>query len=240
MLERRFSPLIAIAVLVAVGCGATADDATDSEALGETGTDEAGLRGTVYFDTFTDSIGSAGQSETRKVFTSAAAYRNYFGHNPPSAVDFYTDWVAFYSAGDQSTGGYDASIESIETSSSGATIYLKTRLESPGANCFVTQSTTKPYTLVRFHKPWPRPRYVRTSKHDDTLWCDDPDPTCDTLDCGTGTHCDDTNGPAACVADACPGSGRRSATSHECECNVLGICPLGSWWNDDPSVCGCE
>lgn len=212
----------------------------------ELGVDEAGLRGQVTFYSFYDSIGSVGASETRKVFTSAAAYRKFFGHDAPSSVDFYRDWVAFYSAGTQSTGGYDASIEAIETSSSGATIYVKTRLESPASNCMVTQSLTKPYHLVRFNKPWPRARYVRYTKHDATLWCfepePEPEPTCDDIHCASGTHCVDAQGsaPAKCVADPCPGAGRRNTLSLKCECNVLGICPLGSWWNDAASVCGCE
>ena len=215
------------------------DDGTEPSELG---VDEAGLRGPIAFDVFYDSVGSSVSSETRKVFTSAAAYRSFFGHDAPSDVDFYYDWVAFYSAGSKSTGGYDASIESIDASQSGSTIYVKTRLESPATNCTVTQSTTKPYQLVRFTKPWPRARYVRFTKHDQTLWCDEPEPepTCAVLRCGSGTHCVDSVGPAKCVADPCPGAGRRNSSTLKCECTVLGICPLGSWWNDAASVCGCE
>lgn len=231
--------------MAAVGCSSVAEDGEDVSALGESGSDEATLRSQIRFDTFTDSIGSAASTETRKVFTSAAAYRNFFGHDAPYEVDFYRHWVAFYAAGTQSTGGYDASIVSIETSSSGATLYVKTRLESPGDNCLVTQALTKPYVLAKFNKPYPRARYVRFSKNDDTLWCDEPPPpppplTCAAVLCAPGTRCVDDDGPARCVPEPCPGAGRRNTSTLKCECNVLGICPLGSWWNDDPSTCGCE
>jgi hypothetical protein len=247
MLGTRFSPLgvlvLAGLVFTGLGCSSATDGDTDSAELGETGSDEAGLRGEIEFDTFQDDIGSEGQTETRRVFTSEAAYYNYFGHYSPWEVDFYTHWVVFYSAGVQSTGGYKASIEKIETSSSGQTLYVKTRLESPGDNCMVTQSLTKPYVLAKFKKPLPRPRYARYTKDDDVMYCSEPEPepvTCATMLCGPGYHCEDRSTGGECVADPCPGAGRRSTTTGRCECRVVGICPLGTSWNQDPTVCGCE
>lgn len=246
MLTSRFLPFSVLVILTAVGCGSagsTKGEADESLALDDgsssTATEEQALKKSISFDEFDDDLDGAGQSEVRKVFTSAAAYRNYFGHDAPSDVDFYYDWVAFYSAGTQSTAGYTAKIESISTS--GSTIYVKTSLESPGDNCQVTQAETTPYAFVRFAKPYPRPKTVRYQKHDSTLYCEDSAPTCDTLDCPTGTHCVESSSTAAhCVNDPCPGAGRRSSSTHQCECKVLGICPLGASWNEDPAVCGCE
>jgi hypothetical protein len=239
----RFSPLLVLAVSAMVGCSSSAEDNRTSqtaEALGETGIDEAGLRTPVSFDTFSDDIGDSGESEVRKIFTSEAAYDNYFGHAPPSDVDFYYDWVVFYSAGTQDTGGYDASIEKIELSSTGGTIYVKTRLESPGSNCSVSQSESKPYVLARFSKPYPRPRYVRYTKDDDTIYCSNPTPTCATTLCSAGTHCINTSEGPECVDDPCPGAGHRNTSTGKCECRVVGICALGTSWDNSPLVCGCD
>lgn len=245
MLKSRFLPFSALVILTAVGCGSAGTregGAEESLALDEnsstTGVDEQAYKTPISFGTFDDDLDGAGQNEVRKVFTSASAYRNYFGHDAPSDVDFYYDWVVFYSAGTQSTAGYTAKIESVYTS--GSTIYVKTRLESPGDNCNVTQAETTPYAFARFSKPYPRPKYVRYQKHDATLYCEDQTPTCDTMDCPSGTHCVDSSGPAHCVNDPCPGAGRRSPNTHQCECKVLGICALGMSWNEDPAVCGCE
>src|SRR5687767_12791427 len=59
----------------------------------------------IPFTPLSDTIGHRGTSETRRVFTSAAAYERYFGHPAPD-VDFSREWVFFYSAGVKPTGGY--------------------------------------------------------------------------------------------------------------------------------------
>lgn len=243
MLRTWFLPCASIVALLAMGCGSSArSDAEESSALSEgasaDGVEEQALKTPISLDSFEDDLDGAGSSEVRKIFTTATAYYNYFGHDAPADVDFYYDWVVFYSAGDKASDGYTAKIELAYVS--GSTLYVKTRLESPADNCSVSQTSTTPHAFARFSKPYPRPKTVRYSRHDATLYCADPDPTCETLDCPSGSHCVDSSGPARCVADPCPGAGKRNSSTHQCECKVLGICPLGMSWNESPQVCGCE
>lgn len=229
----------ALGLALTVACGGTDTETDDSSELSESGTDEAGLRTGITFTKFSDSVGTHAATESRKLFTTSSAYKTFFGHTPPSSVDFTREWVAFYSAGTMATDGYDAYVDKIETSSTGATIYMTTRLESPASNCSVNQTTTKPYELVKFKKPSTKPRYTRYSTNDETISCQAA--SCDDIICPLNAHC--VNGSSAgphCVADPCPGAGKRSPSSFLCQCTVVGLCPIGTSWNDDPSVCGCE
>lgn len=126
---------------------------------------------TIAFTTFADDIGAVGQSETRRIVTTLAGYRSFFGHNAPSGVNFARDWVVFYSAGVKSTGGYGASIDNIGTSTSGRTLKVTTSLKSPGSGCAVTMALTKPYVLAKFRRPAPRPYYVSFYKDDVVYDC---------------------------------------------------------------------
>lgn len=112
----------------------------------------------IPFVVFNDDIGTRGQTETRKVFTTLAAYKSYFGHKPPLEVDFATDWVVFYSAGSKATGGYSASIATIAMNGTGHTLKVTTSLSSPGKDCMVTQAKTKPFVLAKFTPPQPNPQ----------------------------------------------------------------------------------
>jgi len=105
-------------------------------------------------------------TETRKVFTTAASFKSYFGQGASVPVDFSKRWLAFYSAGNKPTGGFSVSIPLINVSSTGRTLELNTRLVSPGEGCIVTQATTKPTVLVSFAKPNPAPGAVRYYKSD--------------------------------------------------------------------------
>ena len=107
---------------------------------------------------------SVGNTETRKVFTTAAAFQRYFGVAAP--VDFARRWVVFYSAGRKRTGGYAASVPLVMRSQSGRVLEVNTRLDSPGEGCLVTQATTKPMVLASFTKPSPVPGTVRYYRSD--------------------------------------------------------------------------
>lgn len=144
--------------------------------------------------------GSVGSTETRVVLTSAAAFRAYFGQSP-TGIDFGREWVAFYSAGVQRTGGYRASFTHIRPAGVGYTLKLTTRLESPGAGCLVTQSLTRPNILVAFAVPRPRSAYARFLRDDTTRNCD-PSPTCANVRCAAGTHCELP--PVTCIQARCP------------------------------------
>lgn len=123
---------------------------------------------------FTDDIGLAGQKEVAKVFTSASAYSQYFGHAAPRMVDWAHDWVVFYSAGERNTGGYAATIAEVTTSQTGRTLKVETALSSPGPNCLVTQAFTHPYALAKFKRPAPRPEFVHVAKTYATNDCAGP------------------------------------------------------------------
>lgn len=105
-----------------------------------------------------------GNTETRKVFTTAASFRRYFGVDAP--VDFARRWIVFYSAGRKPTGGYTVSVPLVTRSASGRTLEVNTRLDSPGEGCLVTQATTKPTIMASFTKPSPTVGAVRYYKSD--------------------------------------------------------------------------
>jgi hypothetical protein len=110
----------------------------------------------IEFLVFTDEIGAQGQTETRSLIRSAAAYQAYFGHVAPSEVDFATMWVIFYSAGSRTTGGYSASVTKVIASEPGLPFTLKvtTSLKSPGKDCVVNPVITKAFVLARFKRPF--------------------------------------------------------------------------------------
>jgi nuclease A inhibitor-like protein/protease stability complex PrcB-like protein len=93
---------------------------------------------------------SIGRTEEGRVIRSASAFRAAFTGAPPADLDFDTEWLAVYSAGVQTTGGYKASILSVRLSDSGKTVKVTSKIEKPGTNCIVTQSLTKPVAVVRF------------------------------------------------------------------------------------------
>ena len=87
-------------------------------------------------------------TKTRTLIRSAAGYQSFFGHAPPPAVDFARDWVMFYAAGTEPTGGYDASFVAVLRA--GSSLIAITQLVSPGPACAVTQVLTAPYALIKF------------------------------------------------------------------------------------------
>lgn len=232
-----------------LGCGTAGDgDLIEEGALSIATGDDKADGPAIAFTEFTDDIGTRGQSETRRVFTSAASYKSYFGHAAPATVAFPKEWVVFYSAGVKNTGGYDAKVAKITTSTSGLTLKVVTSLVSPGSDCFVTQALTKPYALVKLKRPNPTPSNVSYFRDDSVRSCSAP--SCDTVRCAAGTHCElvqvfcittPCNPQPQCVADTtCPGAGSVSSSTGQCECLALGLCIEPLIWNSDPAVCGCE
>ncbi len=93
---------------------------------------------------------SVGTSEEGRVIRSASSYRAAFGTAPPADLDFSQTWLAVYSGGSQTTGGYHASVLHVRLSDSGASVKVTANLDRPGADCAVTQSLTKPIAVVKF------------------------------------------------------------------------------------------
>jgi hypothetical protein len=229
----RFVPHVLLALsLTTTACAVEDDDLTDGileeEATAAEPFDSKADHLTIPFATFTDEIGSAGEAETRKVIKTLAAYATMFGHEPPAGtVDFATEWVVFYSAGIQSTGGYTASILQLSRSPSGKTLYVVTSLESPGPGCIVTLALSKPYVLAKLTRPTPKPKKAFYFADDVTYDCPTDTDPCAAVRCIAGTHCEAQIPPclpgspcpaptAVCVPDVicggfaglpCPGEG---------------------------------
>ena len=102
------------------------------------------------------------------VIKSKTAWKAVFGTTAPASIKFDQYWVAYYTAGAQTSGGYSASITHVRLSDTGKTLKISTRLDAPGADCFTTQAITFPYAVVKFKKPAsPAPttsRYFRETK----------------------------------------------------------------------------
>jgi hypothetical protein len=227
--------------LVLAGCSDGETDVTEEGSVGDVSTDPDAKNDalTIPFTVFTDDTSAVGQTETRKLFTSASAYTAFFGHAPPSTVSFGSEWVVFYSAGVKPTGGYTASIARISRSSSGTTLKVTTSLESAGSDCFVTEAFTRPNVLVKFKRLSPRPSSVRFYRADTTHSCTEA-PTCLTLTCRAGYTCMTVGGQATCAPVNCPGAAQLDASTGKCLCTAHGFCIPGYIWSSDPGTCGSE
>jgi PrcB C-terminal len=204
--SRRTFPLFAIATLTLAGLGAcgTSPDVQESPGPVETwpGTPDPATVG-LTTQAVTDDTANRATSETHALITSASGYADYFGHAPPSGLDFRREWVIFYAAGTKPTGGYKAEVQSIGVK--GDTLYAVTVLQSPGL-CPVTQGLTSPSVLVKF--PAQRTRGVIFQHHEAVALCGPP-ATCETLGCKPGYHCEalTINPPRVeCVANPMPTS----------------------------------
>lgn len=93
---------------------------------------------------------------TQQVFTSRAAFEDYFGQRA-LAVDFDSEWVVLYCAGVRPTSGYVASIDEILNTEDGRSLKISTSLVSPGHSCEVERRRNTPYALAAF----PAPRMLR-------------------------------------------------------------------------------
>jgi hypothetical protein len=127
--------------------------------------------GEIIFQEFKDNTGTKGASETRQLFKTLAAYKDYFGHNPPPEVNFSTDWVFFYSAGVKTTRGYIASVKKIEPDQSGVTLKITTSLATPDSSCKESVQPYKTFVLVKFQHPPPASQYFSFYKDDRIIHC---------------------------------------------------------------------
>src|SRR5438552_217832 len=97
------------ALLALAGCGGDAQDL--DEVQGNVNDVTTAPPGTaVPFEAFDDDVGARGASERRAVIRTREAYEGYFGHAPPTGVDFPRQWVIFYAAGTKPSGGYEATV----------------------------------------------------------------------------------------------------------------------------------
>lgn len=254
---RSWTMLGAIAL---IGCAANVESGTD---VNES---EAALRGqsqALAFEEFTDpeGVGTAGEQPTSRLIRSARQYQRLFGHAPPAEVDFAAgEVVIFYSAGVKDTGGYDASILTVELRN--RRLLVTTELVSPGEDCIVTQALSKPYVLATVSVP----RGVRRARfdHEDVIRDCTGEDACATVRCAVGTICEvQPDGTAACVANGpfcggiaafpCPGAGLcvddptdecdpnmgGADCGGVCACTSIGLCVDGFVWDESPEVCGC-
>lgn len=133
-------------------CADVADDAEEAEL--EEGSDDAKTDQANIAVTAID-FGAPEDAESGKVgvIKSRAAWKSVFGFEAPASLRFDTHWVAYYTAGAQTSGGYSATITRVRLSNTGKTLKISTRLDAPGPDCFVTQAITFPYAVVKFEKP---------------------------------------------------------------------------------------
>lgn len=135
------------------------------------------------------------------VIKSKAAWKHEFGVAAPSSINFKKDWVVYYSAGLQSTGGFDATIAHVRLSDSGKSLKITTHLDTPGSDCLVTKQLTRPFAIVKFHKPFIAPTTNRFTSETQTRSCSTPAPTC----AAAGGTCrkspSDPGFPALCQQD---------------------------------------
>lgn len=126
---------------------------------------------TLAFTTLDVDAPSDAVAERVGVIKTKARWREVFGTEAPASVNFARQWVAFYTAGAQSSGGFTASVTKIRVSSSGKTLTVVTNLDKPGAGCAVTRNITFPYAVVAFKKPTATPTSVRYSKQNTEYSC---------------------------------------------------------------------
>jgi len=211
--------------------------------------DDAPMRWTV----FSDDIGSTGQSEARKLFTNDAAYRTYFGHSAPKDVNFDTDWVVFYSAGEKTSGSYSAEIKSIGRAAPGLMLSVVTRLVSPGSSCLSAQVLTKPYVLARFARPQTPVSSAKYYSDDLVRDCSSLPDVCATVLCAPGQRCVAEPGACTkespcepqprCVTDAAPSCGgfigKACAGAATCVDDPTDTCDPKSNGADCIGICEC-
>jgi hypothetical protein len=228
--------------------------------LGLGGAAAADTPPSLSFSPVTDDIGTAGERETRLLITSPSDYERYFGHPAPEGIDWSRQWLVFYSAGVQSTGGYEAQIERIFVT--GRVLHVVTVLVRPGENCIVTQALSKPHVMVVFDRPKVPVRHVRFSEREEVRNCDGGSTSaCAAVLCLTGTRCEEVDGEARCIPIAtcgglrgltCPGAGRcvddpndrcelglHPDCSGMCVCDALAKCLAGYRFDNSPAVCSC-
>ncbi|MBI4511017.1 MAG: protease complex subunit PrcB family protein [Deltaproteobacteria bacterium] len=225
---------IATFSLVSAGCAVDEEAFSEEIELSEEGLveDEKSdhLIPSIPFTAFDADMSHVGDRETFKVFTSATAYRSFFGQPAPAVVNWRTDWVVYYSAGIKPTGGYSAQIE--EITRVGRTLKVTTSLISPGPDCMVTQALTKPAVLAKFKRQSSISR-TRRVKNDKVKPCG---PKCAGkmgLTCpGIGRCIDDPT-------DTCDPERGGADCLGLCLCDAKAKCQAGERFDSSPEVCSC-
>ena len=183
---RRFAlGLGALAGLMPAAC----DRGDIQEIVGEVrGWEGGGTTGDerIPFEVFQDDVGDKAAVERRVLLKTRDAYETFFGHAPPAAVDFARDWVIFYSAGRQPSGGFQAAIHVLVRS--GSRLSAVTRLESPGSDCVVTDAITTPNVLVKF-RAQPATQSVDFSRLDSVRNCGSTTNPCAAILCPANSQC---------------------------------------------------
>ncbi|HVY36364.1 MAG TPA: hypothetical protein VHM31_00460 [Polyangia bacterium] len=187
--------LAGLSTLAAVGCGEglTGNDdvqqvAGDVRALGQ----QPDAASTIAFEKLSDDVGARAATKTRTLIRTASGYRSFFGHAPPAAVDFSREWVMFYAAGTEPSGGYEASFTAVLRA--GGSLIAITQLVSPGALCAEPAIVTTPYALIKF--PAQPGTSAQFYKSDSILDC--AAGMCAATQCPKGMDCDPATGKCIC------------------------------------------
>ena len=161
--------LLASTLAISIGC---ASSVSDGELLEDTGPDVEKDDGSKLL-LIRDKLVWDGQAErTTKVFTSQQAFEDFFGTAAPAEVDWNEEWVVYYAAGTQSTGGYEANVLKVQLSASARTLTITNETVTPGLSCIVTEAFTSPATLVTIKKRGPETTRFRSRHEDLTLACE--------------------------------------------------------------------
>ncbi|HXJ19281.1 MAG TPA: hypothetical protein VMT03_03540 [Polyangia bacterium] len=258
--SQRHSIIAGTAVLALLGCGEGLTTPPDIQQVsGDVSAYGAppDAAATIAFDDLSDDVGTRANTRTRTLIRSASAYAAFFGHAPPAAVDFSTEWVMFYAAGSQPTSGYGAAFMALLRA--GSSLIAITELVSFGPSCPVADGASAPYALIKFAaQPGASPQFF---KNDITNSCNPQPPAdpCASVMCTGGTHCDS----GKCIPDGtscgglagtpCPGTGKCADDPYDgcdpaaggadcpgiCQCVQTLACKSGYVFNADPSVCAC-
>ncbi len=250
---RNLSVLVGVPLVALLGCGeglTGGDDvqqvAGDVSALGA----PPDAASTIAFQTFTDDVGQQAASRTRTLIRSARGYQSFFGHAPPAAVDFSREWVMFYAAGTEPTGGYQASF--LFLLRSGPSLVAITQLVSPGPLCVVDDRVTTPYALIKF----PAQPGASAQFYKNDIVTDCPGDPCASVKCAGRSHCEAGQCVVSCgglLGGPCPGAGTCVDDPHDkcdpaagaadcpgiCSCVQTQLCTTDSTFNSDPAVCAC-
>jgi hypothetical protein len=201
------------------------------------GVEEQALRrpGTsVAFQEFIDpaGVGAADLTPAHVLITHSAQYLRLLGHAPPAALDFRHEAVVFYSAGEQPTGGFNASV--LDVRAFGHLLRVTTQLESTMDGCFVTPEASHPSVLARLSLS--QRLFVAQFEQQESVRDCSPQSDCDGSLCLSDYHCE----PApdeSCPTPLCEPVRRcePNVTSYACGGIAAIACPGAGQCMDDPN-----
>jgi len=199
--------LLALGSLLSAGCAPGASGEGDTENASE---DADAL--SVPFQVLNVSKSAAPSGLT--ILRKKSEYVAFFGQEPPAGVNFNQSWVIHYSMGIQNTGGYAASIVSIDRvgAPGNKRLAIVAGDTVPGPNCIVTMALTNPQITVKI------PKQNKSIPIDQTFDltitdCGTVQNWCASALCGPDTMCDEFQD--ACVEDLfCPRA--KCANGYEC------------------------